>query len=833
MAEDKVSPVAAVEEALGEQEAALSPEEPEGPEGPQMLTPEKLRRIKRRTSRGGGDLLEAPENWVLSGFLKKGEWKAPTRCCIPIRERQFKDKFVAIDMSEGAMAYSKTRKMLLNVAAKKIPFAAIKSVALESESSKTFLVYVKSRYQEEFKGREFFSWMAIDSETAQAWVAQLREVIFLRATVYGMGPNQTFPETELGVVPHSAVCFSGGGVRSFSATVGHMRALHILQLLNNEDISYMSTVSGSAWAGAIFNFYTEGAKDDSHLLGGRTRMDDCDLYTLKNKTAPILEPASQDMWKLAETIFWTTNSHEWWERTVAEIYLKPFGLDVEKSFAHRDLERVIESQNHLLKDRVLYSHRGRPFWVANAAVIGPKWARAGDMFPVQFTPMYSGTPFPHKMHLRGLRHGSEHKDVKVGGGMIDSFAFGTDAPSASSTMGVHRIRSPIKDSVAAVSGAVTTISNAASEMVKDVFSTMESLVTDHPEVLHKGVPKRYVRVPMPELPLTLRHAVGIASHAPAFIFKNSRYLEKFNPRAKFWSEVEDRHLREDGTKEHKTHAHEMDFADGGTLDNIGLLSMLQRKLRRIVVFVNSEIPIPLHPKKGNRKSRPTSVRKSVRKVVRSSRRYGDDEGQDEEEEGDSVFYEETYYEGVEPFLPEYHDWPQASILPLFGVEVPVKSEFGTFAHNQVFKKKKIIELLEQLQILKVEDEPLIVQQELEVLRNDWWGIKGGTEVEIMWVYLEKCRLFELQLPRETLDEIDKGKKGLFPRFPLFKTFGQKKGKIIEPALLREQANLLAAQAEWTVLNNAQKFKSFLRDLEAEAKEQEEELIEGLHEKGFT
>src|SRR5262245_14798773 len=81
------------------------------------------------------------------------------------------------------------------------------------------------------------------------------------------GTAFTFPEQESGVLPPSpntGVCFSGGGSRSQVATVGQLRALAALELLDR--VRYISCVSGSSWACAPFTYYN-GPSDDTVLLG--------------------------------------------------------------------------------------------------------------------------------------------------------------------------------------------------------------------------------------------------------------------------------------------------------------------------------------------------------------------------------------------------------------------------------------------------------------------------------------------------------------------------------------------------------------------------------------
>ena len=64
-------------------------------------------------------------------------------------------------------------------------------------------------------------------------------------------------------------CFSGGGARSYSCTLGQLHALQELALLNTT--RHIGGISGGAWATAVFMMYRRGApgvaKNDQELLG--------------------------------------------------------------------------------------------------------------------------------------------------------------------------------------------------------------------------------------------------------------------------------------------------------------------------------------------------------------------------------------------------------------------------------------------------------------------------------------------------------------------------------------------------------------------------------------
>eukprot|EP01050_Picozoa_sp_SAG11_P034391 SAG11_NODE_12133_length_720_cov_1.309179_1_plen_151_part_10 len=56
---------------------------------------------------------------------------------------------------------------------------------------------------------------------------------------------------------NSAIAFSGGGIRAYTLTLGHLRGLLDVGLL--PEIRYISGVSGGAWATAVYSFHNPAA----------------------------------------------------------------------------------------------------------------------------------------------------------------------------------------------------------------------------------------------------------------------------------------------------------------------------------------------------------------------------------------------------------------------------------------------------------------------------------------------------------------------------------------------------------------------------------------------
>mmetsp|Transcript_59766 Transcript_59766/g.131060 ORF Transcript_59766/g.131060 Transcript_59766/m.131060 type:complete len:168 (+) Transcript_59766:102-605(+) len=143
---------------------------------------------------------------------------------------------------------------------------------------------------------------------------------------------------------------------------------------------------------------------------------------------------------------------------------------------------------------------------------------------------------------------------------------------------------------------------------------------------------------------------------------------------------------------------------------------------------------------------------------------------------------------------------------LFGYNTT--SEGYYYANDQVFDQSLCFETCKELHDLQLAGKPAVLKKKFTVLQNNWWGIVGGWEVEWVVLYLAKSTNFESQLPEETQSKINEGDSGPFANFPIYKTEMQN-GAGDAIGLTTEQVNLLAAQGEWSVLENAPLFTELL------------------------
>ncbi len=196
------------------------------------------------------------------------------------------------------------------------------------------------------------------------------------------------------------------------------------------------------------------------------------------------------------------------------------------------------------------------------------------------------------------------------------------------------------------------------------------------------------------------------------------------------------------------------FTDGGDVDTLALLGMLRRQIPAVVVFINSVWPLALD-----------------------------------------------------------HDprhWPQSgqidpAVAPLFG------QPSARWPHNRVFPSPAYREVVSAWQAAKRAGRPLVASTRLRVDANPWWGIEGGWELSVCWVYNDRVATWEAGL-RDEVRRVLPSSAGETPdapltRFPHYRTVGENAGALTR--LMPIQANLLAELAGWGVLEASDTLRAVL------------------------
>lgn len=539
-------------------------------------------------------------------------------------------------------------------------------------------------------------------------------------------PNE-FPEASL-ELPSTGVCFSGGGTRAMNLALGQMKGLDSLDLWG--DIGYISAVSGGSWASTIFTYYNEGAENDQQLLGNSIPPHKITLDTLtympKGFMGEVISNHLIDdvFERLAEgsLTFGILQKMDYiWIDAVGSTYLKPYGLydpDHPKYFTLNDSTKTaILARNPTLKAPdfiTVHNQKGdnkRPFLVVNSSLLAPAkylpLKNPENLSVFNYTPLYIGSNHPIGVIDTELLTGKTIS-FNAGGGFVEPFGFGSNV-----------LRSQDRQ----LSGPQGT--NLRVKLAKNRFEVVDATGTSS-------------------------SAYGAAFSSSLLAQLGSEFLTGFSadqliPEENYWP------ISENGVVENAANYR---FTDGGNLENYGLISLLQRGVQKVVVFINTDTPL-------NVTIAPSAT------------------------------------------CPPQANQVSSDLFPLFGYKL------GNQRNNQVFSQPDFLKVYSKLRKAKIEGKTVMSLNTLRTVKNDFWGIPEGQEVQVLWVYNEVVPEWQQQLPDTTQAEICKGPNGMFPDFPLYKLIGEN-GLLNGIELTKEQVNLAYQLSAWNVYSNKTVF-DFLKD----------------------
>lgn len=534
-------------------------------------------------------------------------------------------------------------------------------------------------------------------------------------------PEQ-FPEASLNL-PKTGVCFSGGGTRAMNCAIGQMKGLDSIGLW--DDIGYISAVSGGSWASTIFTYYRDGAENDKQLLGTIMAPGDITLENLQQMPKGFMGEVITK--SLMDDLFGRLGldliSHGIlqkmdfiWIDGIGHTYLKPFGLyDPEHpkyftlDIATRD---GILARNPKLKASdfiTVHKQEGdikRPFLVVNSSLLGPNkdlpLRNPENLSVFNYTPLYIGSNHPLRITDKELIFGKT-VHFNAGGGFVEPFGFGSDLLSSQNRQLSNTNATPLRVKLAkkrfeAVDATGTSSAAFGAIVSSNIFLQLSS------DIL---------------LGYSLDHLI---------------------PEEEYWP------ISKSGVVQK---AEKYRFTDGGNLENYGLITLLQRGVERVVVFINTDTPITVD------------------------------------------------------LSPSANCPPQASqidsdLFPLFGYPI------GNHINNQIFTKKDFKTVYDGLSTAKKEGRSVMTKTTLRTVKNKWWGIPAGHKVEILWVYNETVPEWQNKLKEPVLNQICLGPKGQFPDFPLYKLIFEN-GLTKGISLTKAQVNLLYQLSAWNVYSNKEVF----------------------------
>ncbi|HLT34776.1 MAG TPA: patatin-like phospholipase family protein [Enhygromyxa sp.] len=381
-------------------------------------------------------------------------------------------------------------------------------------------------------------------------------MVELRARAWVLDDNPEFPEAELPSLRRRAnvgLCLSGGGTRSFCASIGYLRALHALGLLDR--VRYIAGVSGGSWATVPYSFWQRGPVDDAALLGpivGPKHLRE-DMLERELETTELAACATGDFRKALFDELLDEGPGAAWVGAVGEIFLAPFGLYDRTRARSYSLDQ--ESRSAILArqpagaglsaDDFTLLRPNRPFPVIQSTLMGPPAGgdlRRFDAISLQFTPLYVGCPANYQVEL------DYHRDIRlqrnIGGGLVEPFAFGGPGPLA-------------------VGGAVDDFPTAGIEPTGALAFMAGTSSTAYAAAIQK----------VPEF----QHSSRRVPCARCWPWRTDSGLE-----SELW-----------------------EIGDGGLIENYGLLPLLQRGIDTAIVCINTVTPLDLEyvPGQGSSKDR--------------------------------------------------------------------------------------------------------------------------------------------------------------------------------------------------------------------------------------
>jgi hypothetical protein len=356
-----------------------------------------------------------------------------------------------------------------------------------------------------------------------------------------------YPEESLPGVksrPSAAIAFTGGGSRSYLASVGYLAGLHELGLIPG--IRYMSGISGGSWATLAFSF-SQLDVSDSVLLGAVAAPAAITREGLQHMDAQCLRYAvSVDFVKICLEALKNGEVEslaDSWAYATQKAYFEPYGIAAGVPFSW-DAASVadIKARNPSLKDVdfMLPSNSDRPFPFVGTAMVGPSESGGYAWDDRNFTMLEISPLTVGQMRTMDVGYDYhsriERKHYRTVGGAVETFAYARYGSAPLVGLG------------------------------------------------EDGDAQGDLRVPVPDSFMDIQFAGAASSYAIGAFVESFPHLDKLTDslglHIDYWSPV-DKHPTSKDTF----------FADGGSYMNIMLPSMLQRRVQKIVLCINENQPL--------------------------------------------------------------------------------------------------------------------------------------------------------------------------------------------------------------------------------------------------
>jgi hypothetical protein len=570
------------------------------------------------------------------------------------------------------------------------------------------------------------------------------------------------------------ICLSGGGSRAMGAAMGQLQALELLtsggsSLLSQ--VAAMSTVSGGGWIGIPFTYLPAGISD-AQFLG--TYTDPASLTDTILEQSPVGWIGGQvsSGFTLADlavsAVYLRTQgvpSDMLWQTMMGQTFLQPYGLfpatptDYQPatlfSYDQAMLQSDVTGPNPALANVPAYlvatsPSPQRPYLLSVASMFvdlpaPAPGSKGGKMLvPVQSTPILSGIlPTP-----QGALDGNGNA---VGGGAVTSFAFNSVYEGSPGT-GEATIQQSLPWSLMDILGTsscayAATLETQLADWSRSPQRFAAALRLHKDDVAAKLAKAGHSAA---QVAGTLE-ALAAAAETGGFDAVKGQLggtgvLTGLIPQYDYWSPA---------TPPTAGTAAQQHFADGGSLDNSGVTSMLLYPgVTKIIAFINTEVPL-------TQADDGTVIIDSTIPALFGLQAYDSD--------------------ALSPYMPA-SDAPASDLSRL----------------NQVFSSADFDALLDGLWASTGGNESMapIFSQKLTTVANDWFGIPAGREVTMLWVYLGMSQNWANAITDDWVS-IKLDYEQIVEGFPHYNTLWTERSPT--------QMNLLGNLTAWTVLQNEAAF----------------------------
>ena len=594
-------------------------------------------------------------------------------------------------------------------------------------------------------------------------------------------------------------CFSGGGTRSASASIGQLRALNNIKpttaakknLLNSS--KYISAISGGAWATTTYTFLPKNISD-TEFLGkyvepGKLIANDIHSFkTQKNflnqvSTSKILLKTIKNYLMIRTKIIKGIHFDEvdeTFSRTIAEVFLKEYGLDEAKKYftwTKANLNDILKRNPHLEASDFNYVEKEleRPFFIAGGVMNPPD--KSADWNHFEMTPLYSGISKERKAKTR--------LGKSVGGAYLESFAMDSHSPNkklTGSTAEVRQGKAFHRTSVSEIMG----VTGAAPAFAFQGLQSYENskMLFDLAGLSFPGGKSKLTQA-----------AAKLAGKSLIGAGKLDNSLLSVFPEFRYWTPAE-AHRQES----------KYDFGDGGYIDSYGIIPLLKRGVENIVVFMNTEIAISDESKKAKEFNHGIQIDTAFPVLfgerVPKSDFLASNLAKDSRAK---VFANKKSTDGTTPYEETVRGLLAASDFDKLKLKKGQKLN-GRLTRRDFSKFESATER-ELSQYLGCIKGPVYHKQQYQVVKNEFFGIEKSYKVNVLWVNLQRSWTWEAMLPskwsntiaKDNAEKISKLKsKPEFYTFPNYSTFNTNPNSSIVNVIdmTPTQANMMAHLSSW-------------------------------------